>query len=174
MMTLSEPALVLPKPPNRFCTINLSFAPAATAKPSPAKPRVLVINGESNVCELLILYLEPRGLEVATVRTADEARTLIARGQFDLVVLDWELDGGQGLALLHLSKTQHPEIPVIVFTGGNLNDGLVENGLAREADTVVRRRNSLVALSATIFRHLEPRDAEPLDRVRAPMNDSRP
>jgi DNA-binding NtrC family response regulator len=173
MLTLSRVDPSQPKPLNRSCTLDLSFVPAETPKPSPAKPRVLVINDKSNVCELLLLYLEPRGLEVATVHRADEARTIIARGQFDLVVLDWELDGRQGLALLHLAKTQHPEIPVIIFTGDDLHDGVVEDGLAGEADAVVRGKGSLTALSATIFRHLESRDGEPLDRARAPMNYDR-
>lgn len=173
MLTLRSVAPSLANLPKRSCTFHPSFVSAETPKPSPAKPRILVINDESNVCELLLLYLEPQGLEVATVRTADEARTIIARGQFDLVVLDWELDGGQGMALLHLAKTQHPEIPVIIFTGGDLSDSLIEDGPAREADAVVSRKGSLADLSATIFRHLEPRDAEPLDRARAPMNYDR-
>ncbi len=173
MITVSRAASALHRAPNRCSVINLSFAPAKAPKESQARPKVLVINDESNVCELLQLYLEPQGLEVATVRTAEEARTLIARGQFDLIILDWELDGGLGLALLSLSKAAHPEIPVIMFTGGDPSDAFIEDGPTREADAVVRRKGSLAALSATIFRHLELPDAEAHDRVWRPKNSKR-
>jgi DNA-binding NtrC family response regulator len=165
MMTVGRAAPVLPNSPNRFRANNPSCVPEKAPEPSSAKPRVLVINDERNICELLLLYLEPLGLEVATVHRADEARTLITRGQFDLVVLDWELEGGQGLALLRLSKAEHPAIPVIIFTGGDLSDDYIENASAREADAVVRRKSSLGALVETIMRHLEPRDDRSHDRA---------
>jgi DNA-binding response OmpR family regulator len=106
-----------------------------------------------------MLYLEPMGLELATARTLEEARTLIARGQFDLAVLDW--DRAEGVDLVHLSKTQHPDIPIIVCTGGDRADGLLEGGLAREAEAVVNRKGSLGTLTASIFRHLKPRETRP-------------
>jgi DNA-binding response OmpR family regulator len=111
------------------------------------------------MCELLSLYLGHKGLEVATVQRAGEARPIIERGQFDLVLLDWKLDGIEGLDLLHLSKARHPDIPVIIYTGADLNEGSLGSDLAREADAVIHKMGPLDALSTAIFRHLDQRQA---------------
>jgi DNA-binding NtrC family response regulator len=127
----------------------------------PAKPRVLVIDEESAICELLLLYLGHKGLEVVTVQSAGEARALVERGQFDLVILEWKLNGVEGLNLLHLCKARHPDIPVIIFSGIDLDDGALGSGLAREPDAVIRKMAPLDALSTAILRHLSQRQAEP-------------
>jgi DNA-binding response OmpR family regulator len=113
------------------------------------------------MCELLSLYLGHKGLEVATVQRVGEARPIIERGHFDLVLLDWKLDGIEGLDLLHLSKALHPDIPVIIYTGADLNEGSLGSDLAREADAVIHKMGSLDALSTAIFRHLDQRQAGP-------------
>ena len=163
MIALQGAALLLP---------NLStwLGPAGAAglapgRPDvrPLKPRILVIDDESSMCELLSLYLGEKGFEVATVRTTEGARTLVERGQFDAVVLDWNLNGVEGLDLLHLSKARHPEIPVIIFTGADLNQGSLGHGLAREADAIVRKMGPLDALATAILQQLERRRAQARD-----------
>jgi DNA-binding response OmpR family regulator len=160
MKPLSEMALQLPNLSTWLCTVAAScLGPSRTAA-GQVRPRVLVIDDESSICELLSIYLGQKGLEVATVRTTDGARTLVERGQFDLVILDWKLDGVEGLDLLHLSKARHPDIPVIIFTGSDLNEGSLGRGLASEADAIVRKMGPLDALAAAISRQLDRRQAQ--------------
>ena len=163
MSTLSGTTLALPKLRPGLVPLALSFWAASAPEVREAKSRVLVIDDEVAICELLSLYLRKEGLEVGTVQTAVEGRTLVERGQFDLVILDWKLNGTEGLDLLHLSKTLHPEIPVIVFTGAELDEGLLECGLAGGADAVVRKRGPLDTLSKAVFRHLGQRQCQPID-----------
>ncbi len=118
------------------------------------KPRALIIDSESGVRQLLSLCLGEMGLEVATVGNAAEARPLIERGLFDIVVLDWVVDGAEGLNLLHLSKTQHPDIPVIIFTNAAPVQESIEGGPASKADAVARKRGPLGALCTAIYRSL--------------------
>jgi len=160
MTPLTETTLLLPDLSTWRSPVATSCL--ASGKPSvrEAKPRVLVIDDEGAICELLSLYLGQKGLEVATVRTAREARVLVERGQFDLVILDWKLDGVEGLDLLHLSKTRHPERPVIIFTGTDLNEASLDTGLAKEADAVIRKMGPLDALSNAIFQNLDRRQAQ--------------
>jgi len=157
---LSETALLLPNLSTWLSAVAASCLASGRPDVRQAKPRVLVIDDESAICELLSLYLGQKGLEVATVRTAEEARGFVERGQFDLVILDWKLDGVEGLDLLHLSKARHPEIPVIIFTGTDLNEASLGSGLAREADAIVRKMGPLDALSTAIFRQLDRRHAQ--------------
>jgi DNA-binding response OmpR family regulator len=160
MATINGATLLLPNLSTWLSTVACSCLAPGRPDVRQVKPRVLVIDDESAICELLSIYLGQKGLEVATVRAADGARTLLERGQFDLVILDWKLNGVEGLDLLHLSKARHPEIPVIIFTGTDLNESSLGNGLAREADAIIRKMGPLDALSAAIFRHLDRRQAQ--------------
>jgi len=159
------PAVGEPAPPLRTLSTWTGAVAAARPEPGrpdvwPAKPRILVVDDQGAICELLSLYLGQKGLEVATVQRPGEARVIIERGQFDLVILDWKLDGIEGLDLLHLCKARHPDIPVLVYTGADLNEGSLGRGLAGEADAVIRKMGPLDVLSTAIFRHLELRLAE--------------
>ena len=161
MPAVGETALPPPKLSTWSGALAASRPESGRPDVRPAKPRVLVIDDESAMCELLSLYLGHKGLEVATVQRAGEARPIVERGQFDLVLLDWKLDGIEGLDLLQLCKARHPDIPVIIYTGADLNEGSLGSGLAREADAVIPKMGSLDALSTAIFRHLDQRQAGP-------------
>ena len=166
MTTASGSTRAIAKLPIGLVPLALSFWAARVADVPEAKSRILVIDDEVAMRELLSLYLGNQGLDVGTVQSAVEARVILKRGQFDLVILDWKLDGAEGADLLHLSKTLHPDIPVIIFTGA-APDGLLEFSLPGEADAVVRRGGPLDALSAAVCRHLEQRRAGQEPRVRA-------
>ena len=137
-----------------FATAAASWLALAHAEARTPKPKVLLIDDEGAMLELVSLYLDGQGLEVASVRSTDGARVLVERGQFDLVILDWALAGAEGAELLRLSKAQHPDIPVIIFSRGDLD----QVGIAGEADAVVRKGSPLEALSVAIVRNLARRD----------------
>jgi two-component system OmpR family response regulator len=161
MTPAHEAAVLLPNLSTWLCSVTASCLASGRPKAREARPRVLVVDDESTLCELLSLSLGQKGLEVATVRSANEATVLVERGQFDLVILDGELDGAEGLNLLRLSKTRHPDIPVILFIGAGLDEPLPSSGLAHAPDAIVRKLDPLSALSAEVFRHLERRKAQP-------------
>ena len=120
-----------------------------------SKARLLVVDDENAMCEVLAAYFEHLGLEVKVARTAAAGNALIQEGRFDLAVLDWKLDGGaDGLDLLSLSKQKHPQIPVIIFTGAEDNESLLKNAVAGKAEAVVRKTGSLSALATQVFLRL--------------------
>ena len=170
MTTASGSTRAIAKLPIGLVPLALSFWAARVADVPEAKSRILVIDDEVAMRELLSLYLGNQGLDVGTVQSAVEARVILKRGQFDLVILDWKLDGAEGADLLHLSKTLHTDIPVIIFTGA-APDGLLEFSLPGEADAVVRRGGPLDAMSAAVCRQLEQRRAGQEPRVRAAGSD---
>ena len=163
MSTFSRTALPLPQLPTWFSAIAASFLMAGRPEGWEAKPRVLLIEDERAICELLSLYLGEQGLEVATVRSAAEARAIVARGQFRLVILDWVLEGVERLDLLQLCKARHPDIPIIVLSGADLDKPRIKAVLAQGADAVVRKQGPLDALSTAICRSLDRRQVEPLN-----------
>jgi len=120
---------------------------------SPVRPRIIVVDDDACFCELLSLYFMAKGFEVVSARTAEQAQALIERGRFDLLILDWFLNGEDSLDLLNLSKKRHSTIPVIIFTGAEV-DVLLKKELAGRVDGVVRKMGSLESLSSHVCHHL--------------------
>ena len=81
---------------------------------SPA--RVLIVDDETSMRELLTIALAPEGHAVETAPSVAAAREALARRPFDLVVSDLAMPGESGLDLLAEIRSATPELPVILIT----------------------------------------------------------
>ena len=79
--------------------------------------RVLVVDDNEGVLDLLRDVLGGLGHQVEVAESADEALGLIERGSFDVVVADIVMPGRSGIELLHAVRAATPRVPVIVITG---------------------------------------------------------
>ena len=61
--------------------------------------RILVVEDEAAIAELVSLNLRHAGYEVTIAATADQAKAAVDAELPDLVLLDWMLPGQSGLAL---------------------------------------------------------------------------
>lgn len=77
-------------------------------------PRILVIDDDARIRELLSEYLTGRGHTVSTASDGD-AGLLAARGDVDLVVLDLMMPGRDGLSVLRELRPAS-KVPVILLT----------------------------------------------------------
>ncbi len=162
MSTISRTALPRQSLPVWFNVIASVGLTAGKRRDQEKRTRVLVIDDESAVREVLSLYLGDSGMEVATARSGDGARALVGRGRFDVVILDWRLERDEGPELLHLFKTQHPELPVILFTGTDIEGSHIEAARARKADAIIRKGRPLEDLRTAILQSLARRQAQSL------------
>ncbi len=91
------------------------------AIPPPAEARrasILIIEDDPGVARLERLHLQRAGFEVAVANTADRAGELIEQGEFDLFVLDQNLQGGvSGLDLYERLRAEGVRTPAILVTG---------------------------------------------------------
>ena len=76
--------------------------------------RVLVVDDDARIRELLAEYLTGRGHTVSTASDGDEGLAA-ARGDVDLVVLDLMMPGKDGLSVLRELRPDH-QVPVIILT----------------------------------------------------------
>ena len=83
------------------------------------KKKVLVIDDEDAIRELLKEFLEENGCSVATEATAEEGLMQIRKEPYDLVLLDIMLRHTNGLAVLQNIKKIAPDLSVIMITGNN-------------------------------------------------------
>ena len=79
--------------------------------------KILVVEDERSMRDVLALMLRKEGYEVQTVESADRAVELIDRGgAFDVVISDISMPGMSGLELLRHSRRAAPETAVILMT----------------------------------------------------------
>lgn len=77
---------------------------------------VLVVDDEANARQNISEYLTPLGYEVIGVPTLSEARTSLARGNGDVVLLDVSLPDGYGPTLLYETQNMPLRPPIIIIT----------------------------------------------------------
>lgn len=63
------------------------------------KERVLIVEDEKDIADLMLLHLKREGCEVEVVDNGEEALDRIRKNQYSLLVLDWMLPGISGLDL---------------------------------------------------------------------------
>ena len=79
--------------------------------------RILVIDDENVIRELMREILERAGYDTIGAGTADEALDLLADNEIGLVVSDIVMPGLTGLELLEEVRARRPSLPVILVTG---------------------------------------------------------
>lgn len=121
--------------------------------------KVLVVDDEGPVCDLLALYLGWKGLTVKTARSPAEALDQVASMDFDLVILDWDLAGVEALDLLNFFKGTRPQTSVVIYTGQQVDENFLKVALNGRADGILRKLGSLDTLWKEVLGQLtKPRD----------------
>jgi two-component system response regulator PilR (NtrC family) len=98
--------------------------PERRAAGSPG-PRVLVVDDEPDIRELLELTLLKMGLGVDSVGTLAEAKARLQAGRFDLCLTDMRLADGDGLDLVRHIAGLGSDLPVAVITAFGSTDNAV-------------------------------------------------
>ena len=78
--------------------------------------RVLVVDDEQSMRELLAIMLRRDGFDVVAAESRTQAAAVLARGPVDLIVTDVKLPDGDGIEILRHVKAAAPETVVIVMT----------------------------------------------------------
>ena len=86
------------------------------------RARVLVVDDEPFVREMVRDFLAVLGLESVGAANAAEGLARIEDGQYDLLITDYLMPGMNGLDLAAKVRAEHPEIDVVLLTGSVLPD----------------------------------------------------
>mgnify|MGYP003551852266 CR=1 FL=1 len=81
-----------------------------------AQPKVLVVDDEPDLLELLELTLSRMGLDTERAATVAEAVALLDRESFDLCLTDMRLPDGEGLRVVEHIHQRGLDVPVAVIT----------------------------------------------------------
>ncbi|MFG6428581.1 phosphate regulon transcriptional regulator PhoB [Roseateles sp. LYH14W] len=126
--------------------------------------RILVVEDESAIAELISINLRHAGFEVTLAASATSAQYEVDRVLPDLVVLDWMLPGQSGVALARQwrSAARTKELPIIMLTA-RADEGDKIAGLDAGADDYITKPFSTNELLARIRAVLRRKAPEALD-----------
>src|SRR6476619_2198663 len=120
------PPLPLPVP--------VRAAPARTMK---LPYRVLVLDDDEHALSGIVELLRDGGHHVTGAATYDAAKRLLAVSPFDLLITDVRLRSFNGMHLVMRSRSEHPEMAVIIITG--YDDPMIEMEAQRYRADLVRK-----------------------------------
>ena len=123
-------------------------------------PRLLLVEDDVSLAELLEFRFRAEGYEVIATNDGDEALLLAAEQAPDLVVLDWMIDGTSGIEVCRRLRrdkaTAH--VPIIMLTAREAEDDRIR-GLETGADDYLTKPFSpreLMARCNAILRRVRP------------------
>ena len=101
--------------------------------------RILVMDDESAVRDVIGSMLAKSGAEVDTASTCAEAFSLLDEGRYDWVILDHCLPDGDGLDVLKKVGVLQPDARAIMITGDADVEQLCEEALTLGAEGVLAK-----------------------------------
>src|SRR6185436_5540651 len=97
-------------------------SPTAAARPDAGtgaccmKPRLLILDDEQRMVDILMMVFRREGYEVQGFTRAETALEALRTEPFDLLLTDLKMQGADGLTVLRHARTIDPELPVILIT----------------------------------------------------------
>ena len=103
-----------------------SMPAIATPPPRPNRHRVLVVDDEASIRDLLSKTLALAEYDVDTAADATSALDRMRTGAYDLMIADLKMPGMDGLTLIRQAKRIKSDMPVIIITGFSTESTAIE------------------------------------------------
>lgn len=118
-------------------------------RPDGSPLRVLVVDDEVNIAELLAMALRYEGWQVSVAHTGTKAVAAAKDERPDAVVLDVMLPDFDGMEVLRRMRGHHPDVPVLFLTARDAVEDRVA-GLTAGGDDYVTKPFSLEEVVARL------------------------
>jgi CheY-like chemotaxis protein len=118
--------------------------------------RILVVDDNDQIREMLRLLLEQAGHEVLEAANGKLAMNLLKKEQADLIITDIIMPEMEGIDLIMAIRSIHPRAKIIAISGGGRIDPRVCLNMADKlgADRILQKpfsRSSILAMAAELF-----------------------
>jgi DNA-binding response OmpR family regulator len=111
--------------------------------------KILVVEDEPKMAELLRRGLEEEGHSMLIATDGREGLSIAQSGEFDLLILDVMLPGVDGFTIARRLRAQHNQTPILMLTARDTTRDIVE-GLNLGADDYLTKPFSLEVLVARV------------------------
>jgi two-component system NtrC family sensor kinase len=118
-----------------------------------ASGRLLVVDDEAPIIELVTDFLESKGWEVESAREGTEALEVVGDGRFDVLLVDLRMPGMDGQAFFEELRRRRPELAErVIFATGDVGSGNTARYLDELDNTLLRKPFNLDELTRVIAR----------------------
>lgn len=111
--------------------------------------KILIIEDEQELLAAMKNYLEPEGFLCETAVSYFEAEDSLSAYNYDIIVLDLTLPGGNGLELIKLIKERNRQAGLLIVSAKNSLDDKIK-GLDMGADDYISKPFHLAELNSRI------------------------
>ena len=118
--------------------------------------RILIVEDEAPMCELLTSFFSERAYKVDTAQDGEHAVARLQEQDYALVITDIKLPGMSGLELLARVRVEWPELAVIIMTAFSSISSAVE-AMKLGAEDYIGKPFQLDELAITVEKALERR-----------------
>jgi CheY-like chemotaxis protein len=105
-----------------------------------AKKKILIIDDEEDICEMMKLNLETTGeFEVTTVYSGEKGIETAKEVNFDLIITDFYMPGMDGGEVLNTVKEVNPDLPVLIFSIYHDDESTLAHSIKDKADGIISK-----------------------------------
>jgi CheY-like chemotaxis protein len=110
--------------------------------------KILFVEDDEGWRDFVATFLNANGCATLCANDATEAMEMAYETDLELILLDANLDGENGLALLEYFKLNFPRVPVVVYSGEEITPDLLNQMLAEGAAAYLKKGTPKDLLSA--------------------------
>lgn len=107
------------------------------------KKHILAVDDESDIRDLLREVLTLKGYRVSTAATAERAKKMLQEDPPQLIILDFQIEQGDGFVLIEDIKRLGPKIPVLLLTGAFFDRDIVRDTIEKRVSRYLDKTASL-------------------------------
>lgn len=138
-----------------------------------AIPKILVVDDDSDVLDMLKQYLVKNALAVHTASTAREVETVVAKNRIDLILLDVMLGDDNGFQICQSLRKEN-SVPIIMMSALSADHHRMKGYSSGADDYVAKPFNPdllLARIQAVVRRHIDPHHF-PTDAKQSPIGSA--
>ena len=110
--------------------------------------RILVVDDEKDICDILQFNLENEGYKVDLANSAEEALSILT-DRHDLIILDVMMGGMSGFKMAERLRKEGKSVPIIFLTAKNTENDML-TGFSLGGDDYVSKPFSVKELIARV------------------------
>ncbi len=112
--------------------------------------RVLLVDDEEGFSSVLAKRLVRRAVDIDTAACGEEALHRLEKEPYQVVVLDMKMPGMNGLEVLRMIKTRHPQVEVILLTGNADMNSALASMTAGAFDFMLKPANTEILMNRIV------------------------